>query len=115
MRILDLAAFAALGITSAQAESLTDISQFAQSICGENPEGTLTRTTIQGKVAANAGLLAKILSGDANVSVQRTEEIYKGIPFGKLSASIPTASMCKQELAKLLISQRDSAPMPNVV
>jgi len=62
----------------AQADSYSVMAQFAQSICGDIPEGSLTRTSIQGKVEANAGLLAKIISGDANVSGTKTEEIYKG-------------------------------------
>ncbi len=89
----------------AQADSYSVIAQFAQSICGDIPEGSLTRTSIQGKVEANAGLLAKIISGDANVSGTKTEEIYKGIPFDKLPDNIPTVSMCKSELVRLLLAQ----------
>jgi len=90
----------------AQADSYSVMAQFAQSICGDIPEGSLTRTSIQGKVEANAGLLAKIISGDANVSGTKTEEIYKGIPFDKLPDKIPTVSMCKIELAKVLLAQQ---------
>jgi hypothetical protein len=112
MRVLIVLAVAAFGLTSARAESLADIAQFAQSICGDIPEGTLTRTTIQGKVAASAGTFAKIVTGDANVSASKAEEIYKGIPFDKLPDRIPTVAMCKSELARLLVSQRSAVPAP---
>jgi len=90
--------------TSAGADSNSDIAQFAQSICGDIPEGSLTRGSIQAKVEANATLLAKIISGGANVSGTRTDEIYKGIPFDKLPDKIPTISMCKSELVKLILT-----------
>jgi hypothetical protein len=88
-----------------RAANYSDMAQFAQSICGDIPEGNLTRTSIQGKIGAQAGLLAKLISGDANVSAAKTEEVYKGIPFDKLPEKIPTVSMCKVELVKLLLSQ----------
>jgi hypothetical protein len=91
------------------ADKYSDMAQFAQSICGDIPEGNLTRTSIQGKVGANAGLLAKIISGDANVSGTRTEEIYKGVPFDKLPDKIPTVSMCKVDLIKVLLEQEHGA------
>jgi hypothetical protein len=98
-------AVATLGPTFALAQkNLAEISQFAQSICGDIPEGNLTRTSIQGKVGANAGWLAKIVSGNADVSGSRFQEIYKGIPFDKLPDEIPTVSMCKSELVKVLLS-----------
>jgi hypothetical protein len=93
------------GIIPVLADSYSDISQFSQSICGDIPEGNLSRTSIQGKIGANAGLLAKLISGDASVSAAKTEEIYKGIPFDKLPDKIPTVSMCKIDLVKLLLSQ----------
>jgi hypothetical protein len=52
--------------TFALAQSLAEISQFAQSICADIPEGKLTRISIHAKLRANAGLLAKIISGDAD-------------------------------------------------
>ncbi len=88
----------------ARADKYTDIEHFAQSICGDIPEATLTRTSIQGKVKANAGTLARLLiSGDANASVESSEEILKGIPLEKLPANIPTVSMCKLELVKTIV------------
>ena len=36
----------------ARADKFTDIERFAQSICGDIPEATLTRTSIQGRVKA---------------------------------------------------------------
>lgn len=101
-------AFATMIPTFGQAQSLAEISQFAQSICGDIPEGDLTRTSVQGKVGANAALLAKILSGNADVSASRTEEIYKGIPFDKLPDNIPTVSMCKSQLVSVIFSAKAS-------
>jgi hypothetical protein len=36
-----------------KAETLQEISQFAQSICGDIPSGSYTKTVIEGKVKAN--------------------------------------------------------------
>ena len=94
--------------TFALAQNLAEVSQFAQSICGDIPEGNLTRTSVQGKVEASAGLLAKIVSGSGDVSASKTEEIYKGIPFDKLPDKIPTMSMCKSELVKVIFSAKTS-------
>ena len=96
---------AAVVISPARAENFAEIAQFAQSICGDIPEGNLTRTTIKGKVEANAGLLAKIISGDANLSADRVSEIYKGIPLDKLPDNIPTVAMCKSALATSILSR----------
>jgi hypothetical protein len=98
-----------VGTTSVLADKFSDMAQFAQSICGDIPEGNLTRTSIQGKVEANAGLFAKIVSGDANVNGTRAEEIYKGVPFDKLPDKIPTVSMCKADLVKVLLEQEHGA------
>ena len=114
MKIRAAIIIASLWVTSAQADTLAEIAQFAQSICGDIPEGTLTKTAIQGKVAASASTLAKILSGDSIVGDSRIEEIYKGIPFDKLPGNIPTVAMCKSELAKILVSQRAVAAPPIV-
>jgi hypothetical protein len=108
-------AIAAMTATPVHADSYNDIAQFAQSICGDIPEGSLTRTSIQGKVGASAGLLAKIISGDASVSGSKTEEIYRGIPFDKLPDKIPTVSMCKSELAKIILAQKQAQNAPGGV
>jgi hypothetical protein len=105
-RILIALAIAGTALHPARADSLADIAQFAQSICSDIPEGSLTRTSIQGQIGANAGLLAKVITGDANVSGSRAEEIYKGIPFDKLPDKIPTVSMCKLEVVKLLVAEK---------
>ncbi|NKK64224.1 hypothetical protein GFL88_11895 [Rhizobium leguminosarum bv. viciae] len=111
-RIIVQAALAFLALTSAKAESLPDIAQFAESICGEIPQGSLTKTSIQGKIEAQADTLAKIITGDANVSGFETTEIYKGIPFDKLPDNIPTVSMCKLEVVKLITDSRDNNLKP---
>ena len=100
-----LAVFAAV-TQPASAENFAEIAQFAQSICGDIPEGKLTRTEIKGRVQANAGLLAKIVSGGGDLSADRINEIYKGIPLDKLPDKIPTVAMCKSELVKSILARR---------
>lgn len=95
-----------LAAVPALAQNLTEISQFAQNICSDIPSGSLTRSNIQGKVQANAGLFAKIVSGSAEFDAAKSDEIYKGIPFEKLPPSIPTVTMCKLELAKVLLEKK---------
>jgi hypothetical protein len=106
IRLLVALAIIATALTCARADNYSDMAEFAQSICGDIPEGKLTRNSIEGKVEAKASMLAKIISGDANVSASRTQEIYKGIPFDKLPDKIPTIGMCKIELIKILLSQK---------
>lgn len=107
MRLLSVTVALFLTTTaSSYADEYTDMAQFAQSICGDIPEGSLTRSEIAGKVEANAALLTKILGGSANADAKRIEETYKGIPFDKLPANIPTVSMCKSELIKVLIARK---------
>jgi hypothetical protein len=103
-----IGAVAVLSITPAKAQNFAEIAQFAQSICGDIPEGNLSRTEIKGKVEANAGLLAKIISGDANLSADRVSEIYKGIPLDRLPDKIPTVAMCKSELVKSILARAKS-------
>lgn len=88
----------------ALAQDLNEIARFAQSICGDIPSGSLTRTTIQGKVQANASTFSKIVGSSGEISTSTSKEIYDGIPFEKLPQSIPTVSMCKTELVKLLVA-----------
>jgi hypothetical protein len=92
--------------TSARGDSLSEIAQFAESICGDIPEGNLTRTAIQGKVEANSGAFAKLVGARADVVGSQAVIIYKGIPFDKLPDKIPTASMCKRELAQVLLARK---------
>ena len=105
-RFFVVLAVATMAPTIALAQSLAEVSQFAQSICGDIPEGNLTRTSIQGKVGANAGWLAKIVSGNADISASQAVEIYKGIPFDKLPDKIPTVSMCKSQLVNVIFSAK---------
>ena len=78
-------------------------SQAVREMRGFLSEGSLTRTSIQEKIQANADVLAKLASGEAVVARPQVEVIYKGIPFDKLPDKIPTVSMCKLELLKLLL------------
>jgi hypothetical protein len=43
-----------------------------------------------------------LISGGADVTGSQAEVIYRGIPFDKLPDKIPTVSMCKLELVKIL-------------
>jgi len=92
---------------SAKADTYAEMAQFAQSLCGDIPSGSLTRTNIQGKVQANAAHLAKIISGSGEVSGEKQQEIYQGVPFEKLPDKIPTVSMCKIELIKTLVAAKE--------
>ncbi len=94
-------------LVAAPAHSQTnykEMADFAESICGSIPSGSLTRTTIQGKVEANAGTLARIVGGSAGANASEQKEVYNGIPFDRLPSSIPTVSMCKSELIKVLLA-----------
>jgi hypothetical protein len=84
----------------------SDLTQFAQSICGDIPEGSLTRTSIQEKIQTNAGVLAKLINGRVDAAASQAEVIYKGIPFEKLPDKIPTVSMCKSELVQVLLARK---------
>ena len=93
-------------VLSAHASEYTDMAEFAQSICGDIPSGNLSKTTIKGAVQANAGVFARIVSGGANLGADKVQEIYSGIPLDRLPDNIPTVSMCKSELVKVLILRR---------
>jgi hypothetical protein len=92
------------------ADLLSGIAVFADSICGDIPQGQLTRTVIQSKVAERSQELASTYSGGPTVDETKTQEIYKGIPFEKLPDHIPTVGMCKLELVRLLLGK----PVENV-
>jgi hypothetical protein len=88
----------------AQSQTLADLAEFAQSICADIPDAKISRDSVQEKVAANTGLLAKILTGGGAANSSHAAEIYSGIPFDKLPDKIPTVSMCKTQLVTLLLS-----------
>lgn len=92
-------------VPAASAQDYKGIEDFAQSICGDIPEGSYTKTTIEGKVGANAGILTKIITGSADLDVKHQQEVVKGIPFDKLPNNIPTVAMCKSELAKIILQR----------
>jgi hypothetical protein len=97
-----VAAALMFGMHSGNAQSLTELAQFAESICGDIPRGELTKNNIKGKIEANLGVIAKLISGNAEIEASKAREIYNGIPLDKLPDKIPTVSMCKLELIKLL-------------
>lgn len=103
-----------LGAVNARAETFPEIAQFAQQICGDIPSGNLTRTNIKGKVQANVGVLGKIVGGTADVDASRGQVIYDGIPWHKLPDSIPTVSMCKLELVKIILINQYKPLQPPV-
>jgi hypothetical protein len=104
--LMVLAAAAACASFSAKADEYQDMSQFAQNICGDIPSGTLSKTTIKGAVQANAGILARIVSGNANASADTVREVYNGVPLDRLPDNIPTVAMCKSELVKVLLLRK---------
>jgi hypothetical protein len=90
----------------AKSDELQDMAQFAQSICGDIPSGNLSKTTIKGAVQANAGIFAKLVSGNVDADASTVNQIYNGIPLDKLPDNIPTVSMCKIELVKVLLARK---------
>lgn len=107
MRKISLAAAAVVTLTAAAyGDEYQDMAQFAQSICGDIPSGTLSKTLIKGAVEAKAGVLASILTGSANVGADKIREVYTGIPLDNLPENIPTVAMCKLELTKVLLARK---------
>lgn len=105
--LMALAATAAtLATITAKADEYQDMAQFAQSICGDIPSGTLSKTTIKGAVQANATVLARILTGSGDLSADTVREVYEGIPLDNLPDQIPTVAMCKSELVKALLNRK---------
>jgi hypothetical protein len=96
----------ATGVTNTRSDTLADIARFAQSICDDIPEGSLTRRSVQQGVKARSEELAHVIEGPDKEIVTRSEDIYVGIPFDKLPDKIPTVSMCKSNLVELLLSAR---------
>jgi hypothetical protein len=102
--VLIVAAVLMFGMHSVNAQNLSELAQFAESICRDIPHGEYTKTNIQGKVEAKVGLLAKLITGNATLDASKAKEVYDGIPFEKLPNNIPTVSMCKVEVIKILRS-----------
>ena len=93
MKTMVMVAVAAIPVSfSVKAYEYRDMAQFAQSICGDIPSGSLSTTTIKGAVEANAGVL-EIVSGNARPNASRVTQIYNGIPLEKLPGYIPTVAM----------------------
>ncbi len=110
-RLVFILLFVFSGVIIVKADAYSDMALFAQAICGDIPEGSLSRTTVQGKVRANAGTLAKLIGAAGDTTGAQTEEIYRGIPFEKLPDKIPTISMCKTELVKILLLKSTCVPL----
>lgn len=106
MRLGIAAAIASSVSLSANADEYHDMAQFAQEICGDIPVGSLSKTTIKGAVEANAGVFAKIVSGNADLNTSTITQIYSGIPLDKLPDHIPTIAMCKSELINILLARK---------
>jgi hypothetical protein len=101
--VLIVSAVAMMAVAPVRAQNLGEIEKFIQKMCGDIPSGSLTRSSIKGKLHANAGALADILKSAGLAQTTKTEEIYSGIPFEKLPPNIPTMDMCKTEVLKLLV------------
>jgi hypothetical protein len=102
-----IGAVAILMTAPAKAQNLDEIAKFAQTICGDIPSGSLTRTSIKGKVQARVGMFAKLIDSSGEADASKTEEIYKGIPFDRLPQNIPTISMCKTLLQPIAASKTE--------
>lgn len=94
-----------------QAESLDDITSFADSVCGNLPlKGTIESSELKAAIKGNIKpkVLSKILgtsiSADGSYVVNGKE--YKGLPYESLPEQISGQRACKKEIAFLLIEER---------
>lgn len=90
------------------AQTLEEIAAFAERICSDIPEGQFSKETIEGKFKGDLPQLAKLLGASINAdgSISVAGISYKGIPYDKLSANIPTLRECKLEVTRLLLEER---------
>lgn len=95
----------------ANAQDFNQISSFAEDICGDIPEGRMSKTQIEGKLSANAGRLFRLFGASGKVVADHTSEFYRGIPLANLPDRIPTVSMCKSELVRVIF-QREKISVP---
>jgi len=95
--------------TTASAQSLTEISDFAADICDEIAQsGEITKQKIEGNINGKLSGVAKLLGGslDAGGKIVVDEENYVGVPYEKLSDQLSNARECRRELAKTLLDER---------
>lgn len=104
-----LTASASFFVTTARADSLTEIAIFADKICNQSLSGSESSTTIIANLNGDIRGLAKALgiSVTGGGLVKRDGSRYDGIPKERLPASIPTLAQCKADLAKVLIEERE--------
>ncbi|CAM5400268.1 hypothetical protein TMEC50S_02021 [Thauera mechernichensis] len=96
-------------LVHAQAASLTEISEFADSICDQiRPEGSISRTEIEGSLRGQASGVAKLLglTVGADGRVKHGREDYRGLPLDHVAEQMQGSRECKRQLAALLISER---------
>jgi hypothetical protein len=104
---LIFAAFAALFHTlPAGAQTLEEISKFAADNCENIPKGGITRNELEEKLDGTLIPFLERFGVQGNRQNKSFEEKYSGIPINKLPDSIPTISMCKSELVKLIINSK---------
>ena len=90
--------------------SLKEISEFAKDICDEiSVGGNINRKQIEGKIEGNVSGLAKLIG--ASVGVDGTLKIddtnYTGLPYENVAEQMTGARDCRQQLATMLIDERD--------
>jgi len=100
-------------------ETLDDISQFAESICGEfktkgSIESSELKTAIKGQI--NPKVLSKFLGvkvlADGSYSIKG--KTYDGFPYDSLPEHISDVLQCKKEIAFMFIEERKNIKDSNL-
>ena len=101
-RFLLATAILTIWTTSSRSENYPELTDFSRSICNSIPQQVLSRESVQAKVAANASILAKLVTGNPNLHDKTINDLYKEIPFDKLPDKIETSNDCTFQVARIL-------------
>ncbi len=101
-RFLLATAILTIWTTSSRSENYPELTDFSRSICNSIPQHVLSRQSVQAKVAANTGILAKLVTGNPKLHDTTINDLYKKIPFDKLPDKIETSNDCTFQLAMVL-------------
>ena len=94
-----------------QANSLSEISQFAGEICDKiSTTGSIDRTQIVGSLNSKAQILNKLIGGaigiDGSVAVDNMK--YEGLPYEMLPEQMADARACRKKVAYMLLEQKNA-------
>lgn len=98
---------------NAQADSLSEISNFSKEICDDiDTKGshTISKTEIQAKLEGEIGKVAKFIGAkigaDGKITIGENKVEYDGLPYDSLSEQMTNSRSCKLEISKMLINER---------